>query len=59
MTLEQFDKILGDLIDIVLPPNVSTDDPVEEGQVLDVLEKYAEIMRGKCIAARYREGVND
>jgi hypothetical protein len=59
VTVREFDAILGHLIDIICPPNVSNDDPVEEGQVLDVLEKYVEVMREKCIATAYRTGVND
>jgi len=47
MTLKQFDNIVGYLIDLTLPPNVSKDDPVSPAQLLAVLERHCEFLRGE------------
>jgi hypothetical protein len=48
MTVKQFDETLGYLLSIILPPDVSGDDP-NPGEVLDVLLKYSEEVRGTII----------
>jgi hypothetical protein len=45
MTVEQFDKIIDKLIEILLPPNISNDDVITAEQVLDVLERHCEALR--------------
>jgi hypothetical protein len=45
MTVQQFDVILGYVLSVLLPPNVSDDDP-KPSEILDVLLKYAEEVRG-------------
>jgi hypothetical protein len=45
MTVQQFDEILGYLITIVLPPNVSDDPPVIAEEVLHVLQWHADAVR--------------
>lgn len=56
MTIEQFDKIIGYLLEVMLPPNVSDDDPVTEGQLLDVLEQHCEMLKGRIIKTTAERG---
>jgi hypothetical protein len=49
MTLDQFDKTLGYLLKVVLPPNAGSDDRLSPSDVLDVLLKYADEVRGAII----------
>ena len=53
LTVEEFDAIIGHLIKIVMPPNVSDDDP-NPSEVLDVLLKYTEEVRGQIIQQTIR-----
>jgi len=51
MTISQFDQIIGYLIEVMLPPNVSDDPTPSLVQVLDVLEKHCEVVRGIIMRA--------
>ena len=52
MTLEKFDKMIGYLIELVLPPSATDEPAANEVFVLDVLEKHCEVLRGRIISLK-------
>lgn len=64
MNVAQFDKVLGYLLELVLPPSANDEPATSAVFVLDVLEKHCEVLRGRiitlkhmgCIDARIRRG---
>jgi len=52
MTIQQVDQIIGYLLQIALPPSVSSDQPISIEEALDVLEKHCEVLRGILITRR-------
>ena len=49
MTIRQFDEILGYLIKVVMPPSATADPAPNPSEILDVLLKYADEIRGVII----------
>jgi hypothetical protein len=56
MTVNQFDQILGYLLKVTLPPSIGPDPAPDPNEILDVLLKYVEEVRGVVIH-RNIEGV--
>jgi len=54
--VQQFDQILGYLLQIMLPPNVSDDAPINPSDVLDVLLKYSDEVHGVIIRRQTSSG---
>ena len=52
MTLEKFDKMIGYLIELVLPPSANDEPATSAVFVLDVLEKHCEVLRGRIISLK-------